>query len=230
MITMPQAKFVNGDSIGSVRQWIMAHNSDYARTRDRLEYVRNVVLNGRIDAAVGILKKSYLFAVMSIKTERERHERAFTAYHASDMGLKDACLETVYGGQKYGWIERTFDSVDWDLLVRSIRANVPNGHYAELLNAVVDNCVGVSYRKGSFMLAMAGMYEFMCVDSNVARYAGIDKKHEFDDAREYMQACREIVDGIDMPMPPFMVQWAIYDFERGEHARHMPYFREAVGL
>jgi hypothetical protein len=28
----------------------------------------------------------------------------------------------------------------------------------------------------------------------------------------------------------FIIQWAIYDFERGEHARHMPFYRSVLAL
>lgn len=226
-----QARFVNGDSIGTVRDWILAHNADYASVRDRLEAVRNVVLHGRIEASARTLKRSYLFAVMSIQTDRDRHERAFTAHFAGDKPLKDACLDTVYGGQKYGWIESTFDSVDFRNLATAVRHHMREGSHAELLDIVVSDLTGVSHRKGAFMLAMAGMHEFMCVDSNVARHAGLEKDVEFDSASEYMDLCHDIVESVGFPrLPPFMVQWSIYDFQRGEHSRHMAYFREVLAL
>lgn len=219
-----------------IRSWLVSHNSDYAAVRDRLEAVRNVVLHGRIDAAVGVLQKSYINAMMSIKTTKDRHESAFVAYYSGDVPLKDAFLQTVYGGQKHGWAERTFDSVDWDVFVRAIRAHVRNDRYAELLDAVDNHFVGVSHRKGAFMLAMAGLYEYMCIDSNVARYAGLednaDNSLSFNSAEAYLDTSREIyreVVGHNYHVPPFIVQWAIYDAERGEHARHMVYFNEVLG-
>jgi hypothetical protein len=105
--------------------------------------------------------------------------------------------------------------------------------HADLLQAIVDNLVGVSYRKAGFMLAMAGLHEYMCIDSNVARATGVEVEdsNDFSSASHYMDVCSEIyreVVGNNYLVPLFVVQWAIYDFERGEHARHMPYFREVL--
>lgn len=234
---MQQAKFAKGSSIENVKDWLVSHNRDYANVRGRLEAVRNVVLNGRLESAAEILRKSYIFAVMSIRTERTRHENAFVAHFAGEISLKEASLRTVYGGQKYGWIDRTMQSVDWENLAIAVRSHAHAGRWAELLDSIDSNLVGVAHRKGAFMLAMAGLYEYMCIDSNVANYAGLKESDSgqslsFDSADEYLAACEDIRDGITNGnpwIPPFIVQWAIYDFENGEHARHMSYFREVIG-
>lgn len=216
----------------TVQDWILDHNADYARVRDRLEAVRNVVLRGRLDAAASVLKRSYVFAVLSIKTERDRHERAFTAHYAGALDIEEAALETVYGGNKKWWLTDTFETVDWEALALALRTHVREGRRATLLEAIVGACKGVSYRKGAFMLAMAGLYEYSCVDSNVARHAGLEESTgdalEFDDAQDYLETADAIMEN-SLGLPPFLAQWAIYDFERGEHARHMAYFREAIG-
>jgi hypothetical protein len=76
----------------------------------------------------------------------------------------------------------------------------------------------------------------MCIDSNVARHAGLEDTEDnsltFNSADDYLAKCEEIRHSIvgDNPwIPPFIVQWAIYDAERGEHARHMVYFNEVFG-
>jgi len=221
-------------SDSNLQEWVVSHNSDYGRVRDRLEAVRNVVLRGRLDAAAKVLERSYMFAVLSIQTERDRHERAFVAHYAGELSRKEACLETVYGGNKKSWVAKTFDSVDWETLVLAVRSHVRAGRYGALLDAVDDNLTGVAHRKGAFMLAMCGLYEFMCIDSNVARYGGFEESANggslsFSDAQAYFEACEEIQTKAGIGgLPPFLVQWAIYDFERGEHARHMAYFREVL--
>lgn len=221
---------INQDEKIAVRDWIVAHNADYASVRDRLEHVRNVLLNGRIDSAADMLRKAYVFSVMSIQTQKDRHEGAFIAHYRGGMDLKEACLETVYGGQKYGWISRTFDSNDFENLVLAIRYQHDNGSRADLLDVIVNNLTGVSHRKGSFMLAMCGMYEFMCIDSNVGSFTNYDGNYEFYSSEKYIEACDKIYADMDVPrqLPPFIVQWAIYDYERGEHARHMVYFNEVL--
>lgn len=217
-----------------LKTWVEQHESDYAQVRGRLAQVRDILLYGNIDRAADILEKSYMFAVLSIKTERDRHERAFTAHYAGEISRKDAALETVYGGNKKDWIRRTFESTNWTTLAMAVRAHARAGRYATLLDAVVDNLVGVSHRKGAFMLAMAGIDEYMCIDSNVARYAGYEESDDgatlsFSDSKDYFNACHNIRDktGIEA-LSPFVLQWAIYDYERGEHARHMPFFQEVL--
>ena len=221
-------------SENQLNTWVESHNSDYARVRGRLAQVRDILLYGNIDHAADILEKSYMFAVLSIKTERDRHERAFTAHYAGELSRKEAALETVYGGNKKEWIRRTFESTDWETLAMAVRAHARAGRYATLLDVIEDNLVGVAHRKGAFMLAMAGIDEYMCIDSNVARYAGYEESDSgqtlsFSDSQEYFNTCHSIRDktGIDA-LSPFVLQWAIYDYERGEHARHMAYFNEIL--
>jgi len=217
-----------------LNQWVESHESDYACVRDRLGTVRDLLLYGSLERAADILEKSYMFAVLSIKTERDRHERAFTAHYAGELSRKEAALETVYGGNKKDWIASTFETVDWETLALAVRAHARAGRYGTLLDAVNDNLTGVAHRKGAFMLAMAGLDEFMCIDSNVARYGGYEEYDsgatlEFSDAQDYFESCHTIRDKADVDgLSPFLVQWAIYDYERGEHARHMAYFREVL--
>jgi hypothetical protein len=215
-----------------IRDWLVSHQEDYASVRERLEAVRNIVFHGRIECAADVLEKAYVNAVMSIRTDLDRHEPAFVAYYRGDASLKEASLQTVYGGQKARWMYNTFSDVDWEVLARAVRSHVRAGRYAELLDTVDDKLTGVAHRKGAFMLAMSGIYEYMCVDSNVARYAGLDESDSgsslsFTNASEYLDKCQEIHESVGNPyVPPFIVQWAIYDCERGEHARHMVYFNE----
>jgi len=161
-----QSKFdKRGNYNASLQEWIVNHDADYANVRDRLEYCRNVILNGRKDKAALMLEKSYKFAVLSIQTNKDRHEDAFIA-HMNGLDLKKSCLQTVYGGQKYGWLLDGLSSADFGELVTVIRSHFPNGELTNPLETVTDTLKGVSYRKGAFMLAMVGLYEYMCIDSN----------------------------------------------------------------
>ena len=213
-----------------VREWLQGHSSDYANVRHRLDICRNVMLNGRIDSAIDMLKKSYTFAVMSIRTNKDRHEDAFISHYKGRQHRKDAFLQTVYGGQKYGWDRKTHKNVDWEALVLSIRHHVKNNQYGKLLDIVVEKMTGVSHRKGSFMMAMIGLYEYMCIDSNVGRFADIDVKRSYNSGNEYLEDCYQIARSVDTQNRPFVIQWAIYDIERGEHSRHMAFYREVLNL
>ena len=218
----------------AVRSWIESHNRDYGAARERLELCRNTILNGRISDASDMLKASYINAVMSIQTAKDRHESAFVAYHSGNKELKQACLDTVYGGQKHGWLSDTFGRVNFDNVVIAVRHHVRNNTFGELLDVLTDKIKGVSYRKCSFMLSMVGIYEYMCIDSNVGRFADIGDRNNFSNGSDYLDTCYEIYHSIiekspfGRLFPPFLVQWAIYDYERGEHARHMVFYNEVL--
>lgn len=217
----------------AVRRWIDGHREDYAHVQRRLDATRNVVLHGREDRAAAIVERAYTFAVFSIQTPLDRHERAFTEYYTGEKDLEAAVTSTVYGGTKIPWLEKTFESTDWTEVVRMIRLSVANGDYAPLLDYIDDELTGVSYVKGAFVLAMSGLTEYLCIDSNVANYAGLDVSTgdalTFTDGEDYMATCRDVIGGLDVDMRPFVVQWAIFDSERGEHARHGAFYRE-IGI
>lgn len=208
--------------------WIQSHWSDYEATSERLEAVNNVVMHGDISDSAKVVEKAYMFAVLSIQTERSRHENAFVGHYTGNLTRKEAALETVYGGHKKNWMAKTFKNVNWEDLTSAIRYHSRNGNWSDLLEVVVDNVTGVSYRKASFMLAMCGFTTYMCIDSNVGRYAGIDPDDAFYTAESYFEAATDIWHNCDVKLTPFVTQWAIYDFERGEHARHMTYFNEVL--
>jgi len=223
---------LSSDKKQKVSDWIENHNTDYANVRDRLEACRNVMLHGRIECAATMLETSYVNATMSIQTDKDRHEDAFVAHFSGGLNLKDAYLQTVYGGQKYDWALKTLANVDFETMVRELRKHVSHGRYGEYLDMLTDELTGVSYVKGAFTLAMVGIYEYACIDSNVRNAIGRDERKRYDrngGGSEYMSDVRKIFD-LNPYFPPFLVQWAIYDSERGEHARHMVFYREVLGL
>jgi hypothetical protein len=203
-----------------------------------------VLLGGSVAESADLLQKSYLFAVLSIRTELNQHERAFTAFYANGgdtetvgetsgevvRTLEDAALETIYGGNKLWWIRDTFDAADWEAFARAVRSHVENERWETLLETVVENFKGVSYRKGAFMLALSGLHEFGCIDSHVADYTGFEESKgnslTFTSATDYLDTCDEIFGAIPSEWPKFVKQWAIYDYERGEHAPHRAFYAE----
>jgi hypothetical protein len=212
----------------TLSDWYGDHKADYAAVVERLAGVRAVTLAGDLDRAAENLRRSYVNAVLSIRTNKDRHERGF-AHWRSGADVRTAALETVYGGQKADWIERTFESTDFRMLALAVRAHWRNGRTGALLD-MHEQLTGVALRKWSFTLAMSGVWEVCCIDSNVGNYCDIgEREYGRADGSEYARAIERVGAQIDEDIPPFVVQWAIYDFERGEHARHMPYFNEVHG-
>jgi len=73
-------------------------------------------------------------------------------------------------------------------------------------------------------LAMCGVTELACFDTNVRQFFGLDKRSR-GSAADYLDMIDMLEKKTDISAEPFIIQWAVYDYERGEHARHMPFFR-----
>jgi len=206
----------------ALADWVDRHAEDYESVMGRLTDVRYVTLTGDVEKAADNLRKAYLFAVLSIQTNKDRHERAFTRLCSGDLTVEEACQETVYGHQKAGWAEEGLKETDFEALIMAVRSHLREGRVEKLLE-LHEDITGVGYRKWAFTLAMSGVWELACVDSNIGQYLDLG---DFNSAADYVDAIDEIVDTVGTDMPPFLAQWVIYDYQRGEHARHMAFFRE----
>lgn len=202
-------------------RWYKYHKEDYQAVQDRLAACRNVMLRGRMDSAARMLRLSTINAVLSIQTQRERHERAFTAYCAG-MRLDRAAQQTVYGVQKAEWLEQSLGSFDFEECVRILR---DDGHRSALSN-IVDNFKGLSWVKGGFALAMCGIWELACPDTRVRQVLDIEGRCRT--VHDYYQHLDKIDQAVGHDAPLFIKQWALYDFKAQEHARHMAFFREVL--
>ena len=204
--------------------WYQYHREDYNAVQNRLEACRNVMLHGRKECAVDMLKKSCVNAILSIQTGRERHERAFTAYYGGDASLETACQQTVYGYQKSDWLHDAFANFEYERVVQHLR----RGDISDAQQHLVDNHTGLSWTKSGFALAMVGIYERACPDSRTRDVLDIDHRIRTED--QYRDALQQIDERLDIDVPLFVKQYVIYDYFAGEHAQHMPFFTEALLL
>ncbi len=205
-----------------LQTWYKNHAEDYEAVKERLFSARQTLLYGSIKHAAENLRLSYLNAVFSIQTDKDRHERAFTAY-VRGFGIEEAAGMTVYPNQKTEWINRTIQKTDWVQVANEVRSAVKNEEFEHLIS-MENQLVGVSHTKWSFTLAMCGVYELACFDTNVRNFFGLEDRFR-GSAGDYMDLIDMLQNETDISEPPFVIQWAIYDYQRGEHARHMPFFR-----
>jgi hypothetical protein len=205
-----------------LKTWYENHKEDYQAVKERLFSARQTLLYGSIKHAAENLRLSYLNAVFSIQTKKERHERAFTAY-VRGFGIEEACGMVVYPNQKADWINRTMKTTDWVEVAKEVRAYVKNDQWEALLGMESD-LVGVSHTKWSFTLCMCGVTELACFDTNVRQFFGLDKRSR-GSAGDYLDMINMLQDQTDISAESFVIQWTVYDYQRGEHARHMPFFR-----
>lgn len=205
-----------------LKQWYENHKEDYEAVRERLFSARQTLLYGSIKHAAENLRLSYLNAVFSIQTGKDRHERAFTAY-VRGFGIEEAAGMTVYPNQKTDWINKTMNQTDWEYVAKEVREYVKEGKLQSLLKIQKD-LTGVSHTKWSFTLSMCGVWEVACFDTNVRQFFGLESRFR-GSAADYLDLIGMLQNETDISAEPFIIQWAIYDYQRGEHARHMPFFR-----
>lgn len=206
----------------SLGKWYRYHLEDYEAVEQRLAACRNVMLHGRSEDAARMLRRSTTYAVLSIQTQLDRHERAFTAYEAGDVSLETATGMTNYGNQKAQWLHESLAQFDFDAAVSILRDKSP----FEALRYIESNFKGLSWVKGAFSLAMCGITSLACPDSHTKNHIGYEGRIRSMD--DYCEALDMIDDSLTGPDSVFLKQYAMFDFERGEHARHMAFFCEAL--
>jgi hypothetical protein len=189
-----------------------------------------VTLGGDIEEAASNLRRAYYFALLSIRTERERHELAFEKW-IDGAGIREAAKEAnvAFHNNKAEWASRTESNVDWEDLAYRVRDHVASESLVDLIS-MEDELTGVSYNKWGFTVAMSGAWEVVCVDSNVKNYLGMDGRLDLrtkDGIDRYFALVNKIKEQVMERVPPFLAQWSIYDMMRGEHQRHEPYFQHA---
>lgn len=207
--------------VESLKWWYEYHREDYAAVRERLAACRNVMLHGRREAAERMLRLSCINAVLSIQTERKRHERAFTAY-ATGTRLDTAAEQTVYGNQKARWLETALGTYDFNECIQWLRDHGPDA----ALSHLVDNFKGLSWVKAGFALAMVGVWELACPDTRCRQFLEIDERIRTEG--DYRDALDAIDQSLDADIPLFIKQWAMYDFMAKEHADHLPFYTEVL--
>lgn len=212
----------------TVNDWYRQH--DYDAVLERLSKVRKVTLTGDLEQAGENLRRAYHFAVLSIKTAKDIHEHAFELWMDGEhlmTAIEEAGVN--FKNNKVAWIKETDHGTDWQLLALAVRAHVKNERWVELMN-MCDHLKGVHYSKWGFTLAMAGVWEVICIDSNVKKHFEMEGRFDLrgeDGYERYSGMVKTVTDEVDAALPPFLAQWIIYDMTRGEHATHMPYFRAA---
>lgn len=215
----------------SYHEWVRDHGEDYAAVVRRVNAAEDVFYTAPLPDAADLLANAYVFAVLSIRTKVERQEQGFTAF-VNGAPIEEATGYTTYHNQKAAWMRDTFDTTDWLQLTDAVSGLCQRSQYERALEAVEDSLKGVSYRKAGYVLAMCGVDDLLCVDSHIARVAGYDEKQDepldFRTAEEYLDAVDRVAGLVDIPWPPFIIQWSLFDWDRGEHVTHLPFYRTVL--
>lgn len=199
----------------------------YTEIENRLMETRERFLNGSTSEQIRMLQKSHSFAVISVQTPVHIHEEAFTKLWQSDKpldNLESALSSVNYRNQKAEYI----------------RHSLANGHLwaevADLLVAgkldvahkmVLDTFKGVGPAKAPFTFAMLGFTEKACIDANVIGAMGLDDHVSTVVVEKYdaiVESLRDKMPTLKEETSPFMWQWIVFDWRRGEISTHDAFF------
>lgn len=226
------------------------HRQFYDATQRKLDAVREAILEAPDLVAKTVLFLADMYAIISSNTRVRAHELGFLrAVEAStDKELREALANTrailgsgdwavMYHPTKAEHIIETMNEVDYDRHLRLFR----EGEFDRLHRLKVDGTLddhtpvkGLGTAKAAFSLAMCGVTQKMCVDSNVARFFGLDPDEDVPSSKvvppTYEAFCADLraraptiirEDGVSN----YIWQWVTFDFQRAQGVEtHDPWF------
>lgn len=176
-----------------------------------------------------MLQRSLTFAVTSVQTAVNNHERGYCnsiGQHEQDTiadGLLDAGVN--YYKNKARYIFHNLTEPNYDRILDEYDA----GRLDAMHRAIADECLGVGLRKAGFTMAMVVTDEKLCIDTHVAQFMDLDPDDVYDGVvvEKYEQQCDEFIDSLPDELDGlsrFMKQWVAFDAEIGSVNTHDPYF------
>lgn len=197
----------------------------YDDIEDQLDTIYDTIMHDSETVAKTLLYLGDVFAIVSVQTHVSAHEQAFT--RVVGLNTREEIVEVLrtvrgpnnqpvmYHNYKSDYLMDALTSVDYDRQLELFRAR----KFDELHRFKVDNVKGLRMAKASFALAMCGVTDRMCVDSNVARLFGYD----WDDVPDtvvverYHAFCDELVakaPALARRTNRFLFQWVAFDLAR----------------
>ena len=203
-------------------------NADtYAEISDRLDTTRETFLSADTSTQIRMLQKSHSFAVISVQTPVHIHEEAFTALWASDDPLDniDEALSSVnYRNNKTDYISH---SMTHGHLWADVADMLEAGRLDEAHKFVLDTFKGVGPAKAPFTFAMLGFTEKACIDANIVNIMGLESHVSTVVVEKYdaiVQGLRDKMPTLRDETSPFLWQWIVFDYQRGEISKHDTFY------
>lgn len=207
-----------------VIDWHERHALEYSMTEKRLADTKAKFMSVSLDEAVRMHNKAYIQTVISQQNAVEKYQPALDRYfRGADMA--DAFASVNYNKQKISWISDTLVGIEaTEEAVKILR----EGRLEDYCSFAEEHFTGVSFVKAPFTAAMLGFTKAMCIDTNVAQATGTNPK-DIRTWEEYWSICDDICTAYStLKTDPFIIQWILFDFQRGYHEPHKEWF-EAVG-
>lgn len=200
-----------------IQQWYDTRRTEYDLTARRLEKTRHKFMSADITEAVRMLDMSYANAVISQQCAVNKHEAGWVHW----VNTGEIPEYVIYSNQKTRWINST-NHIHKINTVRMLHAGKSRD---KIHKYMADNFTGLGLMKAAFTLAMLGFTDRMCIDTNVSQVTGVEVT-SLSNLSDYLNACDKICQEFELALPPFLTQWVLFDFNRGNHSTHEVWFRE----
>lgn len=221
---MDRSKMVQQIDVSTPLEHYQNHEETYNKIDDKLEKVNQKFRRGTATERRSMLRTAHRFAVLSIQANVEKHEEAFKELEG--LPAENNAVQSLnYWKQKMDWINdldgktHVLDSVAEELA----ESNTDKAH-----KLLIDNVKGLGAKKAAFTIAMLGFTGKMCLDTNLQQVAEIDDVYSGVVVSKYEDQCSTVLQQFKSLRTetgnPFMTQWVLFDYQRGEISEHKCFF------
>lgn len=204
------------------------HQLQYDYIKQRLNDVRNTINNAPRAVQKTLLWLADTYALITSNTKVEAHDLAFAGLirspfdedhirnvlHPDNTRARASGEHVVlYYNNKAEYIQYNMAEVNYDEQARLFEA----GRYNELHAHKVEQVKGIRETKAAFSMAMSGILEKACLDSNMVRACNVDTDLQHvsvDEYDEIVEQCRAQTPALAGQTPPFLWQWIVWDHVR----------------
>lgn len=235
---MVQTVMTDGGIVNQPYYHYQQNKDTYDEIHNRLVETRESFLESNPDSRYRALFDITTYALLTANTPLAQADKSFEIYKSHYPDLDQSELAEDFKNNGIGFhqnkskyivnnqsaFDEIFVPVD-NLLV----SNRENNAQSALMDAQ-----GIGPAKSAFSLAMMGFTDHACLDTNVCQQLGIDPKeyerHTADQYKELAQAAFKKVPNLSNELPPFMVQWVLFDVNRGSVETHDHWFDHVNSL
>lgn len=229
---MVQMALCDGGMVSQPTQHFRENEPIYRYIGERLDQTKQSYLEADSLTRLRLLFDSTTYALLTANTPLEQADRAFEIYrdHYPDLCREDLTHNIAEAG--IGFYNLKSDGIcqNWNNmdLFRDIDNLLMTGQDDKAQSRLME-ARRIGPAKSAFALAMLGWTDHACIDRHVARAVGINpKEYEKYSASEY----KSLVDRVFQQIPelqdeisPFLLQWIIFDVQRGEIETHDLFFQ-----
>lgn len=210
------------------RETYLKYQQAYEYIQDRLDQTHQTVRTATEQTRQILLWLADTYALITSNTNVEAHDLALAGIaqepfdpdhvrsmiHPDNTRARTTNHVVLYHNQKPDYIEYNRTHVDYARQSELFQAK----KYDELHELKADTVKGLKATKAAFSLAMCGVTEKACLDSNMVRSFGLgDVNFETIDVEAYdelVAECRAQTPALSPQTTPFVWQWAVWDHVR----------------